>query len=192
MRLNLLCALALAAGTAGFAACGGDDDDDAAADSGDDVTDDGTDDSADDSADDGTEPDAAPVSCTAQMFDKYGQEAFLAVNDAIIAASVAAPTAMVGTSFQDLAAAGEERVAEFTANLAAFLVFVYGGPNDYTGPSMEEAHEGLDITSEQYDYFVTEIIVPVLAEAGVAEDDITNCFAPPVVDPAFKASIVGQ
>ena len=182
MRLNLLCALALAAGTAGFAACGGDDDDDAAADSGDD-TDDGT--------DDGTEPDAAPVNCTAEMFGKYGQEAFLQVNDDIIAASVAAPTAMLGTTFQDLAAAGADRVEEFRTNLANFLVFVYGGPNNYTGPTMEEAHEGLNITSEQYDYFVTEIIVPVLVADGVSEDDITNCFAPPVVDPAFKASIVG-
>jgi hypothetical protein len=178
----LLCALALATGSTGLAACGGDDDDEAAIDAGD-----GT----DDGADDGTEPDAAPVACSSQMFEKYGQDAFLAVNDAIIAASVAAPTAMVGTSFQDLAAAGEERVAEFTANLAAFLVFVYGGPNNYTGPSMEDAHEGLNITSEQYDYFVTDIIVPVLTEAGVSEDDITDCFAPPVVDPAFKASIVG-
>ena len=187
MRLNLLCALILATGTAGLAACGGDDDDDAAADSGDDTADD----SADDATDDGDGPDAAPVNCTAEMFGKYGQDAFLAVNDAIIAASVAAPTAMIGTSFQDLAAAGEERVEEFRANLAAFLVFVYGGPNNYTGPTMEEAHEGLNITSDQYDYFVTEIIVPVLTDAGVEEDDITNCFAPPVVDPAFKASIVG-
>lgn len=173
MRLDLLCALVLAGG---LAACGGDDDAGGAPDA---------------SSDDGSEPDAAPVNCTAQMFDKYGQAAFLKVNDDIIAASVAAPTAMIGTTFQDLAAAGADRVEEFRANLAAFLVFVYGGPNNYTGPTMEEAHEGLDITSEQYDYFVTEIIVPVLTADGVSEDDIANCFAPPVVDPAFKASIVG-
>ena len=183
MRLHLLCALALASGGAGLLACGGDDDDDPAIDAGD---------GSDDGADDGTEPDAAPVNCTAQMFDKYGQEAFLQVNDDIIAASVAAPTAMLGTSFQDLAAAGSDRVEEFRANLAAFLVFVYGGPDNYTGPTMEEVHTGLNITSEQYDYFVTEIIVPVLAADGVSDDDIANCFAPPVVDPAFKASIVGR
>jgi hypothetical protein len=182
MRLNLACALVLFVGSSFTLACGGDDDDegtpDAAADDGDDVGD-----------DDGT-PDAG-VDCSTQMFDKYGLDAFVAVNDAIIAASVAAPTAMVGTSFQDLAAAGDERVQEFTTNLANFLVLVYGGPDNYTGPSMVEAHTGLDITEDQYTYFVTQIIVPVLTDAGVSSDDITNCFAPPVLDPDFKATIIG-
>ena len=136
--------------------------------------------------------DSGPEECTSAMFEKYGETAFLAVNDSIIANAVAAPTSEVGTSFQDLAAAGEERVEEFRGNLAAFLVMVYGGPANYSGPSMEDAHAGLAITSDQYDYFVTEVVVPSLAENGVPTSDIQNCFAPPVVDPDFKASIVGQ
>lgn len=145
----------------------------------------------DDGGDDGGDPDAPPAACSSQMFDKYGLDAFVAVNDSVIALAVAAPTAMVGTTFQDLAAAGEARVAEFRTNLASFLVKVYGGPDNYTGPTMVEAHTGLAITSEQYDYFIASVVVPALVENGVPEDDITNCFAPPVVDPAFKASIVG-
>jgi hypothetical protein len=57
---------------------------------------------------------------------------------------------------------------------------------------MKAAHAGLAISSDQYDYFITEVVVPALAENGVPADDITGCFAPPVTDPAFKASIVGQ
>ncbi len=136
--------------------------------------------------------DAAPAACSAEMFDKYGVDAFLAVNDSVIELAVAAPTSEVGTSFQDLAAEGETRVEEFRANLAAFLVMVYGGPADYDGPTMEDAHAGLEITSEQYDFFVVNIIVPALSDNGVPQADIDDCFAPPVVDPAFKASIVGQ
>ncbi len=136
---------------------------------------------------------AAATECTTQMFDKYGEAAFLAVNQSIIDKSLAAPTAQVGSSFQDLAATADEaRLAAFTTNLGEFLVMVYGGPANYSGPTMEDAHAGLEITSDQYDYFVTEIIVPALAENGVPMEDITDCFAPPVVDEAFKASIVGQ
>ena len=130
--------------------------------------------------------------CTEQMFEKYGTTAFLAVNNSIIDYAVAAPTSSVGTSFQDLAAAGTTRVEEFRGNLANFLVFVYGGPNNYQGPSMEDAHEGLAITSDQYDYFVTSVIVPALTDNGVPMEDINNCFAPPVLDADFKASIVNQ
>lgn len=132
------------------------------------------------------------ASCSGDMFDKYGVNAFLAVNDSIIAYAVAAPTAEVGTSFQTLAGEGETRVTEFTTNLANFLVMVYGGPDNYAGPTMEAAHAGLNITSDQYDWFIVNVVVPALADNGVPEADITNCFAPPVTDAAFKASIVGQ
>jgi hypothetical protein len=132
------------------------------------------------------------ASCSSEMFDKYGVDAFLAVNDRIIELSVAAPTSMVGPTFQQLAAQPAERVEEFRANLANFLVFVYGGPNNYDGPSMEAAHNGLNITSEQYDFFVTDVIVPALADSGVPEEDITDCFAPPVLDENFKNSIVNR
>lgn len=142
-----------------------------------------TDTTTDDMTDDTT-------SCSGEMFDKYGLDAFLAVNDAIIAKAVAAPTSEVGTSFQALASSGEERVAEFRTNLGNFLVMVYGGPNNYDGPDMVTAHAGLGITSDQYDWFVANVVVPALSETGVSDDDIANCFAPPVVDPALKSAIV--
>jgi Bacterial-like globin len=179
MRLNFLFALGLAAlASAGATACGDDD----AADGGG-----GGADAGGGGADAG-----GGAGCSAEMFEKYGVDAFLAVNDSIIEKSVAAPTSAVGTSFQDLAAAGADRVEEFTTNLANFLVQVYGGPENYTGPSMEDAHEGLDITSEQYDYFIANIVVPALSENGVPQSDIEDCFAPPVVDPAFKNSIINR
>lgn len=139
-----------------------------------------------------SDADAAPAACSAEMFDKYGVDAFLAVNDSVIELAVAAPTSEVGTSFQDLAAQGEDRVEEFRTNLANFLVMVYGGPANYDGPSMEDAHADLAITSEQYDFFVVNVIVPALADNGVPQADIEDCFAPPVVDPAFKATIVTE
>ncbi len=105
---------------------------------------------------------------------------------------MAAPTSAVGTSIQDLAAEGPKRVQEFTTNLANFLVQVYGGPQNYTGPSMEKAHEGLNITSEQYDYFIANVVVPALVDNGVPMADIEDCFAPPVVDEAFKNSIINR
>lgn len=131
--------------------------------------------------------------CSSQMFDKYGETAFVAVRDSIVAKAVAAPTDKLGESFATFAgSATPGQLQVFQDHLAAFLVMVYGGPQSYSGRSMESAHAGLGITSDQYDYFVTEVVVPALAENGVPADDISNCFAPPVTDPAFKASIVGQ
>lgn len=130
--------------------------------------------------------------CSTMMFDKYGMAAFVAVNNSIIDLAVAAPEAEIGTTFTALAAEGGPRVEEFRTNLANFLVLVYGGPDNYTGPTIAEAHVGLGITSDQYDYFVSDVIVPALMENGVEMDDITGCFAPPVTDPAFKAMIVEE
>jgi hypothetical protein len=56
---------------------------------------------------------------------------------------------------------------------------------------MEDAHEGLNITQEEYDAFIG-LIAGVLSGAGVPDDDINLCFAPPLVDPAFSGTIVGQ
>jgi Bacterial-like globin len=167
MALSILCAAPLA--------CGGDDDE-----------------ATDDATDGGDMDDMAAESCSSDMFDKYGLEAFSAVNDSIIEKSVAAPTSALGTSFQALAAQGEDRVAEFRTNLANFLVMVYGGPDNYDGPDMRAAHAGLNITSEQYDFFITDVVVPALAENGVPTADIEDCFAPPVVDADFKNSIINQ
>jgi hypothetical protein len=139
-----------------------------------------------------SDEDPAPTSCTTQMYGKYGQAGFEAVNAAILENIVevsAMSPSPIGDSFKGLSATDVERVE---ANLLDLLIAVYGGPDNYTGEDMETAHVGLNITSEEYDAFVAMVIVPALTDVGVAADDITNCFAPPVVDATFKASMVGK
>ncbi len=125
------------------------------------------------------------------MFAKYGQAGFEAVNDEILT-NIGTVSAMnpspIGDSFKGLSA---DDVARVEANLLDFLIFVYGGPNNYQGLSMEESHPGLNITSEEYDAFVGMVIVPALQTVGVTGSDISDCFAPPVTDADFKASMVG-
>ncbi len=149
----------------------------------------------------------AALKCTSSgknAFDTYGAEAFVAVNEQIFSNVVAElganGTSNVGTSFNE-PAADPARLAMFKGNLAAFLVFAYGGPasitytdgKTYKGPQdMEKEHEGMAITNDQYDYFVSNIIVPALTGKGVKGDDVSSCFAPVVTDASFKASIVGK
>lgn len=132
-----------------------------------------------------------PGECSSEMFAKYQQAGFEAVN-ANILTNITTVSAMspspIGDTFKGLS---PDDVARIEANLLDFLIFVYGGPNNYQGESMEDAHIGLNITSAEYDAFVGMVIVPALQDAGVAADDITNCFAPPVTDPDFKATMVG-
>jgi hypothetical protein len=143
-------------------------------------------------------------------WDTYGVSAFVAVNERIFT-NVGTEmsnngTANLGDSFTRVGTsnphpATDDSAATFKGNLAAFLVYAYGGPAQitytdgitYQGPqSMEESHQGLNITSSQYNYFVNSIIVPALTTSGVPSSDISTCFAPPLVDSSFKASIVGQ
>ena len=94
--------------------------------------------------------------------------------------------------FAPLVGEGTEAVDAFKASLANFISDAYGCTTGaYTGPSMEAAHAGMGITQQQYDDFIA-LIVGVLMDAGVPEDDINYCFAPPLVDPAFEATIIGQ
>ena len=147
----------------------------------------------------------------------YGASAFVAVNESIFtnvgAESSAHGSTNLGDSFTRIGSgtppATTDPAATFKGKLAAFLVYAYGGPSSimytdgvtYTGPqSMPAAHAGLGITSAQYDYFVSNIVVPALTTNGVpagaggasAPNDVSSCFAPILVDAAFKASIVGK
>lgn len=133
-------------------------------------------------------------------FDTYGATAFVAVNKAIFA-EVGAELNAKGDSNLGSSFAGVKDFPRFEGRLAAFLVYVYGGPTSimytdgktYDGiQDMMEAHAGLGITSAQYDYFVANIIVPALTKSGVPMSDISSCFAPIVLDAGVKASIVGQ
>ena len=142
-------------------------------------------------------------------FDTYGAAAFVAVNESIVSNVVAEltahSTANLGDSFTKVGtgmpASTTDDMATFKGKLAAFLVYAYGGPESitytdgktYVGPqNMVAAHTGLAITSDQYDYFITNQVVPALTDNGVPETDVGTCFAPIVTDPAFKASIVGK
>lgn len=154
----------------------------------------------------------AALKCTSSgmdAFDTYKAAGFVAVNKAIVANVVAElnknSTTNLGDSFTKVGsgvpASTTDDMATFEGKLAAFLVYAYGGPTSitytdskvYSGlQDMKAAHIGLAITSDQYDYFITNQVVPALTDSGVTEADVTSCFAPIVTDKAFKASIVGQ
>lgn len=145
----------------------------------------------------------AALKCTTSnknAWETYGVNAFVAVNEKIFELVTAELTANgdanVGGSF-----AAVTDFPTFKGRLAAFLVFVYGGPTEITYTDgktyegvqdMQAAHAGMAITGAQYDYFIANVVVPALTTSGVPMDDVSSCFAPPVVDAAFKASIVGQ
>lgn len=93
--------------------------------------------------------------------------------------------------FAPLVAEGDAAVMAFKTSLANFISDAYGCTSGaYTGPTMEAAHAGLGITQAEYDAFLG-IIVGVLMSNNVPEDDINMCFAPPLTDAAFVATIVG-
>ena len=118
-------------------------------------------------------------------FETYGAAAFVAVNQSIFANTQAEITANgsknVGDSFTLVGtgspASTTDDLATFEGKLAAFLVWVYGGPNSITytdnktyvgnNEDMVAAHTGLGITNAQYTYFVTNIAVPALTANGV-------------------------
>lgn len=180
----------------------------------------GDDSSSSADADPGTLGPGAALQCESSgknAFDTYGAAGFVAVNKAIFANVGAEVTAHqstnVGDSFTKIGTGNPVSTVDdaptFEGKLAAFLVFAYGGPSKitysdgvaYDGPQdMVTAHTGLNITSAQYDYFITNIVVPALVSSGVKNgaggasdpNDISSCFAPIVVDASFKASIVGK
>ena len=142
-------------------------------------------------------------------WDTYGADAFVAVNKSIFAnvgsEVTAHGSANVGDSFTKIGTgnprATSDSAATFEGKLAAFLVYAYGGPTSitytdgktYSGlQDMVTEHTGLNITSDQYDYFIANIVVPALTANGVPMNDVSSCFAPVVTDAAFKASIVGH
>jgi len=151
---------------------------------------------------------ASVPNCTSSgkgAFATYGATAFVAVNESIFTNVLADKSGMLGGSFGKIGsgnpASTSDDLATFKGNLAAFLVYAYGGPTSiqytdgktYMGPQdMTEAHTGLAITSDQYDYFIANIVVPALTSNGVPTGDVSSCFAPVVTSAAFKASIVGK
>jgi len=139
-------------------------------------------------------------------WDTYGQSAFVAVNESIFSivgtqlASDAGATGL-GGSFSMIGKNGYDDAATFQGKLAAFLVYAYGGPTSITytdGKTYDGvqnivgAHTGLGITTDEYNYFVTNVVVAALSANKVPMDDITSCFAPVITNPAFMAEVVGH
>ncbi len=138
-----------------------------------------------------TDPDSSsgdPVACVVDVCATYGA-AVPAVAGQIV--DIAAADPLFEADFAPLVAEGPAAVDAFKLSLANFISDAYGCTEGaYTGPTMVEAHTGLAITQAEYDAFIS-IIVDVLTTNGVPEDDISFCFAPTLVDPAFVETIVG-
>lgn len=127
--------------------------------------------------------------CATDVCTTYGAAVPIVAGQIV---DLAAADPLFMDDFAPLVAEGTEAVDAFKLSLANFITDAYGCTEGaYTGPSMEAAHAGLGITQEEYDAFIG-LIVGVLTDNGVPEDDINLCFAPPLVDPAFVATIVGQ
>ena len=59
------------------------------------------------------------------------------------------------------------------AKQKAFLTMAFGGPNNYSGKDMREAHKHMNLTEEHFDA-VVENLAATLTELGVKEEDINE------------------
>jgi hypothetical protein len=160
----------------------------------------------------------AALKCTSSgknAFDTYGAAAFVAVNSSIFtgvttqegtdagAMGLGPSFTAVGTGMLGDASvpALDDSAAIFEGKLAAFLVWSFGGPPQitftdgkvYSGiQSLTPEHTGLGISTDEYNYFVTNVVVPSLTGNGVTSADVSSCFAPVVTDPNFAAQVVGH
>lgn len=74
----------------------------------------------------------------------------------------------------------DERINSFFENIdmfaqarkqKAFLTMVFGGPNDYTGEDMRNAHAGMGLNDDHFNA-VVEDLAATLSELGVSDGDI--------------------
>ena len=146
----------------------------------------GTGDSTGDSTGETT---GTPVACMTDICATYGAAVPKVASDIT---DKAAADPMFMADFAPLVAEGAPAVQAFKDSLTAFISDAYQcSTGMYTGPSMEEAHTGMGITQAEYDAFIG-LIAGVLKDNGVPDADINNCFAPPLVDPAFANTIIGK
>jgi hypothetical protein len=151
----------------------------------------------------------ASLKCTSSgknAWETYGADAFVAVNQSIFSTVTTqlgtdAGSTGLGKSFSMVGTGGRDDITTFEGKLAAFLVYAYGGPTSimYTDGKMYDgvqdmvtAHTGLAITSDEYTYFVTNVVVAALTANKVPMGDISSCFAPIVNAPSFISQIVGH
>lgn len=137
---------------------------------------------------------AGVPACASQMYAKYGHDAFVTVNGNIAKLALSAPADKLGDTFTTkIAQASTERQTQFAEHLLSFLESAYGSATPYSGAQgfgMVQAHDGLAITVSQYNYFVSDVVVPALKQSGVADSDISDCFAPVLQDPNFIKTVV--
>lgn len=139
-----------------------------------------------------TEPTSEPTTGPAAACDVCGDYGMAVTKVASDITDKAAVDPMFMEDFAPLVAKGAPAVDAFKTSLANFISDAYKCSTDaYKGPTMEVAHAGLAITQAEYDAFIG-LIVTVLTDNGVPTDDINNCFAPALTDPAFSATIIGK
>ncbi len=74
------------------------------------------------------------------------------------------------------------------AKQKAFLTMVFGGPNQYSGKDMREAHKHMALTEEHFNA-VAENLIATLQELGVPKDDIDEIVGIAV---SVKADVLNQ
>jgi len=81
---------------------------------------------------------------------------------------------------------GDDRISSYfddvdmetqAAKQKAFLTMVFGGPNNYTGKDLREAHKHMTGLSDIHVDAVIENLGGTLQELGVADDDIAEIAA---------------
>jgi hemoglobin len=60
------------------------------------------------------------------------------------------------------------------AKQKAFLAMVTGGPTNYTGKNMRDAHQHMDLNDTHVDAII-EILGATLGEFGVSDEDVGAC-----------------
>lgn len=74
------------------------------------------------------------------------------------------------------------------AKQKAFLAMVFGGPSEYTGKDMREAHKGMNLTEEHFNA-VAECLVSTLEELNVPQEHIDTIVSVAV---SVKGEVLNQ
>ncbi|MGM0555227.1 MAG: group I truncated hemoglobin [Myxococcota bacterium] len=91
----------------------------------------------------------------------------------------------------------DDRIAHFfdtvdmdeqIAKQKAFLTVAFGGPNDYDGKDLAEAHAHMDLTDEHFDA-VAEALVGALEELDVPQEQIDEVVA---VAESTRPAVLGR
>ncbi|MBD3146261.1 group I truncated hemoglobin [Microbispora bryophytorum] len=100
----------------------------------------------------------------ASIFDRIGgSDAVAAVVDEFYARIVADP--MLRGYFADV------DMAKLNAHQRSFVAAALGGPREYRGKSMDEAHAGLGVTAEEFEQVVSHL-VGALESCGIDTETI--------------------